>query len=220
MLNLERTQEKIKATHLLITGRKISPDLHQMIYDRIKDGYLNDDLDKALSAMEGDENPRFSWPILIKKLMKYKTMRMETEWANEKLKDKQAHENMENRNPELAAMLDAILNKDAAALSKYNLDREWLVSNAIVIGKDGRRRKMIIDPNQEGFRDAITQEKVQTGSETMALVSTIDLSKIEYIEIDEKRETRPDLYVVDNPGWKTRKVPDKHDPDFIPELDF
>ena len=198
MLNLEVAKEKIQQTAMLITGRAVNKEYGTLIYDRIRDQFVMADPDKALAAMEGASDPRFSFPILQRELYKFRSTRMEAERSIEKAKDRAAIDNLPKTNPELSAMLDAILTRDKEALMKYELDRPYPVSNAVVITKSGRHEKAIIDHNQPGFMDHVTVVHVQAGEGT-ARELHLDTQAVGAVFID-------DRYVAPMSGWKETTV--------------
>jgi hypothetical protein len=205
MIKREEFDRTIQEAGLLITGRKITKDFADAVYDKINNHFITQDLKKTFDELTGMENAKLTYPLIRRGLAKYRAFRQEENSRLEKAKDRADTDNLPRTNPELSQMLDAILSGNVKTLEKYHLDRVYPISNAILIRKDGKREKIIIDPEQHGFMDAITIVRVQAG-ELTARECHIDTKKVKYTSIEERFESSEK-----NDKW--------NDDDFTEEVD-
>jgi len=173
-------RRELKQAGILLNA-PVKTEFATEVYERIAHRYNLEDLKTALTDLL-DSEVRLTYPALNKRLREAKSTRMDVSNGKEKQEELRGV-----LCPEIMNMVNAVISGDKAALEKYGMSAPLIVPNCVVIGKDGRRRHMFIDPKQPGMDAALVRGKDDKGNfQTM-----IDLKKVEWKEIDDRLEAPP-----------------------------
>jgi hypothetical protein len=200
---IDRTEfdTTIKEASLLITGKPPTQPFADAVYKRINPWFTHVDLQKAAESLMSQEGARLTYPALHKLLVHHRAHRLEEQNQAEKARDRMFADNMETHNPELYAMLEAVISKDTDALKRYGLDVKYPFSNAVLITRDGWRRKIVIDDKQPGFSEMVDVIRVP-GGESASRQITLNTSKAKFMYTG--KAPHPDEHT----GWKATRLGD------------
>jgi len=209
MIRKEEYERVIQETSLLMTGKPPTKAFSDAVYDRINNWFIIGDLQKASEVLMHQEGIRLTYPALHKQLVHFRAIRIEEQARQDQREDRAFADNMSTANPGLYAMFEAVCRKDKTALEEYGIREPFLVSNAVLITKDGRHRKCIIDDNDPRFEGAVSMRREPAGEQS-ARQMVLDTSKFKPKFLDD--ELRP----PEETGWKARKPGEN---EFIPGFD-
>jgi hypothetical protein len=197
MIKQETFREKFKDAKLLLNAT-IKGEAGDAIYDRVKDRFTQSDFILAIDAVV-ELGDKLNYFTLKRQLDKFKAVRLDAERQAEKMKIREQELNMPRKAPEVMKMLNAIMCHDIETIKKYGMDKPFLKGNAILIGKDGYHRDILIDFDPEGDNERIATRTYEQVGENVVLKAFITPGCYREL-VDRPEETEKDL-------------------DFIPEIE-
>lgn len=201
MIMRELYTEKMREAKLLLNAAILTAAV-DAIYDRIKDKYIQQDFEYAIEALI-ERGDKISYPALKKYLERYKQTRLDAERQRDKMKESREKRDISKCPAPIAEMVKAYIDRNSAALEKFDMKQPFLKGNAVIIAEDGRRKDAIVDCNDEAFIKSLIRSKEQNG-ENITNVAYIS-KETKYIELSK--------HEISTPATAYR------DSDFIPEQD-